>query len=150
MSECTHDCSSCGESCSERKPDSFIEKPHELSHIKKVIGVVSGKGGVGKSLVTCLSAVIMNRRGFNTAVLDADITGPSVPKAFGIKQKAQGSENGIFPVVTQKGIKIMSVNLLLPDETDPVIWRGPIIAGTAKYASRNGRCAADCLSVDTA
>ena len=132
MSECTHDCSSCGESCSERKPDSFIEKPHELSHIKKVIGVVSGKGGVGKSLVTCLSAVIMNRRGFNTAVLDADITGPSVPKAFGIKQKAQGSENGIFPVVTQKGIKIMSVNLLLPDETDPVIWRGPIIAGTAK------------------
>ena len=132
MSECTHDCSSCGESCSERKPDSFIEKPHELSHIKKVIGVVSGKGGVGKSLVTCLSAVIMNRRGFNTAVLDADITGPSVPKAFGIKQKAQGSENGIFPVVTHKGIKIMSVNLLLPDETDPVIWRGPIIAGTAK------------------
>lgn len=132
MSECTHDCSSCGESCSERKPDSFIEKPHELSHIKKVIGVVSGKGGVGKSLVTCLSAVIMNRRGFNTAVLDADITGPSVPKAFGIKQKAQGSESGIFPVVTQKGIKIMSVNLLLPDETDPVIWRGPIIAGTAK------------------
>ena len=132
MSECTHDCSSCGESCSERKTESLIEKPHELSHIKKVIGVVSGKGGVGKSLVTCLSAVLMNRRGFKTAVLDADITGPSVPKAFGLTEKAQGNESAIFPVVTKKGIKVMSVNLLLPDETDPVIWRGPIIAGTAK------------------
>lgn len=132
MSECTHDCSSCGESCSERKPESFIEKPHELSHIKKVIGVVSGKGGVGKSLVTCLSAVLMNRRGFKTAVLDADITGPSVPKAFGITEKAKGTEEVLYPVLTKKGIKIMSVNLLLQDESDPVIWRGPIIAGTAK------------------
>ena len=132
MSECTHDCSSCGESCAERKPESFIEKPHELSHIKKVIGIVSGKGGVGKSLVTCLSAVLMNRRGFKTAILDADITGPSVPKAFGITEKAKGDESAIFPVITKKGIKLMSVNLLLPDETDPVIWRGPIIAGTAK------------------
>ena len=100
MSECTHDCSSCGESCSERKPESMIEKPHELSHIQKVIGVVSGKGGVGTSLVTCLSAVLMNRRGFKTAVLDADITGPSVPKAFGLTEKAEGNENAIFPVVT--------------------------------------------------
>lgn len=132
MSECTHDCGSCGESCSERKPESMIEQPHELSHIKKVIGIVSGKGGVGKSLVTCLSAVLMNRRGYKTAVLDADITGPSVPKAFGITEKAQGNENAIFPVLTKKGIKLMSVNLLLPDDTDPVIWRGPIIAGTAK------------------
>lgn len=132
MSECTHDCSSCGESCAERKPESFIEKPHELSHIKKVIGVVSGKGGVGKSLVTCLSAVLMNRRGFKTAVLDADITGPSVPKAFGITEKAKGTEEVLYPVITKKGIKIMSVNLLLQDESDPVIWRGPIIAGTAK------------------
>lgn len=132
MSECTHDCSSCGESCAERKPESFIEKPHELSHIKKVIGVVSGKGGVGKSLVTCLSAVLMNRRGFKTAVLDADITGPSVPKAFGITEKAKGTEEVLYPVLTKKGIKIMSVNLLLQDESDPVIWRGPIIAGTAK------------------
>ena len=132
MSECTHDCGSCGASCAERKPDSLIEKPHELSHIKKVIGIVSGKGGVGKSLVTCLSAVLMNRRGFKTAVLDADITGPSVPKAFGITEKAKGDEAAIYPVVTKKGIKVMSVNLLLPDETDPVIWRGPIIAGTAK------------------
>ena len=117
MSECTHDCGSCSANCSERQPESLIEKPHELSKINKVIGIVSGKGGVGKSLVTCLSAVLMNRRGFKTAVLDADITGPSVPKAFGL---------------TEKGIKVMSVNLLLPDETAPVIWRGPIIAGTAK------------------
>lgn len=132
MSECSHDCSSCSESCSERDPKSFLEKPHELSHIKKVIGVVSGKGGVGKSLVTCMSAVLMNRRGFSTAILDADITGPSVPKAFGIKEKAQGNETAIFPVKTKKGIRVMSVNLLLPDDTDPVVWRGPIIAGTAK------------------
>lgn len=132
MSECSHDCGSCSENCSERKPESLIAKPHELSNIKKVIGVVSGKGGVGKSLVTCMSAVLMNRRGFSTAVLDADITGPSVPKAFGIKEKAKGNENEIYPVLTKKGIKIMSLNLLIPDETDPVIWRGPIIAGTAK------------------
>ena len=132
MSECSHDCGSCSASCSERQPESLLAKPHELSNIKKVIGIVSGKGGVGKSMVTCMSAVLMNRRGFNTAVLDADITGPSVPNAFGLHEKAQGTENAIFPVVTKKGIKVMSVNLLLPDETDPVVWRGPIIAGTAK------------------
>lgn len=132
MSECNHNCSGCSENCSERDPKSLLEKPHELSNIKKVIGVVSGKGGVGKSLVTCMSAVLMNRRGFNTAVLDADITGPSVPKAFGLKEKATGDQNAIYPVITKKGIKVMSVNLLLPDETAPVIWRGPIIAGTAK------------------
>ena len=132
MSECSHDCGSCSANCSERQQESLIAKPHELSSIKKVIGIVSGKGGVGKSMVTCMSAVLMNRRGFNTAVLDADITGPSVPKAFGIKEKAQGSETAIYPVLTKKGIKVMSVNLLLPDETDPVIWRGPIIAGTAR------------------
>lgn len=132
MSECSHDCGSCSANCSDRQPDSLIEKPHELSDIKKVIGVVSGKGGVGKSLVTCLTAVIMNRRGFKTAVLDADITGPSVPKAFGLKEKAKGDDTSIYPVITKKGIKVMSLNLLLPDDTDPVIWRGPIIAGTAK------------------
>lgn len=132
MSECSHDCGSCSASCSERKPESLIAKPHELSNIKKVIGIVSGKGGVGKSMVTCMSAVLMNRRGFSTAVLDADITGPSVPNAFGLHEKAQGTENAIYPVATKKGIKVMSVNLLLPDETDPVVWRGPIIAGTAK------------------
>ncbi len=132
MSECSHDCGSCSENCSERKPESFLAKPHELSNIKKVIGVVSGKGGVGKSLVTCMSAVLMNRRGFNTAILDADITGPSVPKAFGLKEKAKGNENEIYPVITKKGIKVMSLNLLVANDTDPVIWRGPIIAGTAK------------------
>ena len=132
MSECSHDCGSCSANCSERESESLIAKPHELSKINKVIGVVSGKGGVGKSLVTCMSAVLMNRRGFNTAVLDADITGPSVPNAFGLHEKATGTEDAIYPVVTKKGIKVMSVNLLLPDETDPVIWRGPIIAGTAK------------------
>lgn len=132
MSECSHDCGSCSENCSEREQESFLAKPHELSNIKKVIGVVSGKGGVGKSLVTCMSAVLMNRRGFNTAILDADITGPSVPKAFGLKEKAKGNENEIYPVITKKGIKVMSLNLLVANETDPVVWRGPIIAGTAK------------------
>lgn len=132
MSECTHDCSSCSANCSERKPESLIEKPHELSSIKKVIAVVSGKGGVGKSMVTSMSAVLMNRRGFSTAVLDADITGPSIPKAFGIHERAQGNANEIYPVISKKGIKVMSVNLLLENETDPVIWRGPVIAGTVK------------------
>lgn len=110
----------------------MVAQPHKDSHIKKVIGVVSGKGGVGKSMVTSMSAVLMNRRGNLSAVLDADITGPSMPQAFGLHEKAQGSETAIFPVTTETGIKVMSVNLLLPDETDPVIWRGPIIAGTAK------------------
>ena len=133
MSECTHDCSTCSQSCGDRtQPQSFLEKPHELSNIKKVIGVVSGKGGVGKSMVTSLLAVTMQRRGFKTAVLDADITGPSIPKAFGLHQKAMGDNNGIYPVMTKTGIEVMSVNLLLPDETDPVVWRGPVIANTVK------------------
>ena len=133
MSECTHNCSTCGQNCSSRKdPQSMVEKPHELSSVKKVIGVVSGKGGVGKSLVTTLLAVTMQRRGFKTAVLDADITGPSIPKAFGIKSKAQGTENGIIPCKSKTGIEIMSVNLLLENDTDPVVWRGPVIAGAVK------------------
>ena len=133
MSECTHDCSSCSQNCGERKtPQSFLEKPHELSHIKKVIGIVSGKGGVGKSMVTSLLAVAMQRKGFKTAVLDADITGPSIPKAFGLHGKATGDNNGIYPVMTKTGIEVMSVNLLLPDETDPVVWRGPVIASAVK------------------
>lgn len=133
MSECTHDCSTCGQNCSSRtEPQNLIEKPHELSHIKKVIGIVSGKGGVGKSLVTSLLAVSMQRRGFKTAILDADITGPSIPKSFGIKEKAQGTENGILPCRTKTGIEIMSVNLLLENDTDPVVWRGPVIAGAVK------------------
>ena len=134
MSECTHDCSSCGEDCPSRqvKPEDFLEQPHAMSHIKKVIGVVSGKGGVGKSLVTSLLAVLMRRRAYNVAILDADVTGPSIPKAFGIKEKAMANEFGILPVETKTGIQMMSVNLLLEDETQPVVWRGPIIAGTVK------------------
>ncbi|MBE6801897.1 MAG: Mrp/NBP35 family ATP-binding protein [Ruminococcaceae bacterium] len=133
MSECTHNCSTCSQNCSSRKePESLIEKPHELSNIKKVIGVVSGKGGVGKSLVTTLLAVSMQRKGYKTAILDADITGASIPKAFGIKEKAMGTETGIIPCRTKTGIEIMSVNLLLENDTDPVVWRGPVIAGAVK------------------
>ena len=133
MSECTHDCSTCSQNCGERtEPQSFLEKPHELSNIKKVIAVVSGKGGVGKSLVTSMLSVLMKRRENNVAVLDADITGPSIPKAFGLKEKATGNELGLFPVKTKTDIGVMSVNLLLENETDPVVWRGPVIAGTVK------------------
>lgn len=132
MSECTHDCSSCGESCSERKPESLLAPANSMSKIGKVIGVVSGKGGVGKSLVTGLLAGAMQKAGYKTAILDADITGPSIPKMFGVTDKAEGSEYGIIPAVTKTGISMMSVNLLLPDDTDPVVWRGPIIAGTVK------------------
>ncbi len=134
MSEnCTHDCSNCSSDCASRQqPQDFHEAPHALSSIKKVIGVVSGKGGVGKSMVTSLLAVTMKRRGLNTAILDADITGPSIPKIFGLKDKAEGDENGIYPVRTKTGIDVMSINLLLENETDPVVWRGPIIGGTVK------------------
>lgn len=130
---CTHDCSTCSAHCSSHEPESLIEKPHELSNIKKVIGIVSGKGGVGKSIVTSMLSVIMNRRGYKTAILDADITGPSIPKAFGVKGEVEGDgDGGIFPLSSKTGIKMMSVNLLLPDETSPVVWRGPVIAGTVK------------------
>ncbi len=134
MSEnCTHDCSSCGENCPSRQdPQSFLEKLNDLSHVKKVIGIVSGKGGVGKSLVTSLLAAGMRRRGYETAVLDADITGPSIPKCFGLKQRALTDENGLYPVETRTGVKVMSVNLLLEEETSPVVWRGPVIAGAIK------------------
>ncbi len=132
MSECTHDCSSCSEKCSERDPKSFLEAPNAMSSIKKVIGVVSGKGGVGKSLVTSLLATAMSKSGKNTAILDADITGPSIPKIFGITEKAMGSEVGILPVKSKGGIDVMSINLLLEDDTAPVIWRGPVIGGTVK------------------
>ena len=134
MSEnCTHDCSSCGMDCPSRQdPQSFLEKTNDLSHVKKVIGVVSGKGGVGKSLVTSLLATTLRRRENEVAVLDADITGPSIPKCFGMKQRALSDENGIYPVSTKTGIKVMSVNLLLEEETSPVVWRGPVIAGAIK------------------
>lgn len=114
---CTHDCSSCSENCADRStPQDLIEKLNAMSSVKKVIGIVSGKGGVGKSLVTSAMAVELNRRGYKTAVLDADITGPSIPKAFGIKEKARGNEFGILPATTKTGIDIMSVNLLLQNE----------------------------------
>ena len=130
MSDCNHQCENCNsQDCGERD---FREAPHELSHIKKVIGVVSGKGGVGKSIVTSMLAVTMQRRGYQSAILDADVTGPSIPKAFGIKEKAEGNGIGILPARSTTGIDIMSVNLLLENDTDPVIWRGPIIANTVK------------------
>ncbi len=135
MSEsCSNNCSSCGESCDSRQEQQtdFTEKLHELARVKKVIAVVSGKGGVGKSMVTSMLATLAKRMDYNTAILDADITGPSIPKAFGITAKAQGNENSIFPVRTKTGIDIMSVNLLLENDTDPVVWRGPILAGTVK------------------
>ncbi len=134
MSEnCTHDCSTCGENCASRSaPQSFLEKTNDLSHVKRVIGVVSGKGGVGKSLVTSLLATAMRRRENQVAVLDADITGPSIPKCFGLKAHAPANENGIYPVETKTGIRVMSVNLLLEEETNPVVWRGPVIAGAIK------------------
>ncbi|HAL63040.1 MAG TPA: ATP-binding protein [Clostridiales bacterium] len=130
--ECMHNCESCGQNCGSKEPQSFLEKPHELSNIKKVIGVVSGKGGVGKSIVTSLLAVIMQRRGFNTAILDADITGPSIPKTFGISGKVEGTDNALFPAKSKMGTQIISTNMLLEKDTDPVIWRGPVIAGVVK------------------
>ncbi len=131
---CTNNCSSCSENCKDREKqiNDFSEKSHELSNIKKVIGIVSGKGGVGKSLVTSMMAVTMQRRGHKAAILDADITGPSIPKAFGIKEKAYATEIGIYPIKSKTGIDVMSVNLLLENDTDPVVWRGPVIANAVK------------------
>ncbi len=133
MSEnCTHNCQSCSKNCSERTRESMLEKPHAMSNIKKVIGVVSGKGGVGKSMVTSLLSVMSRRDGFNTAILDADITGPSIPKSFGLKDKATIANEAVIPVESKSGIGVMSLNLITENETDPVVWRGPIIAGTVK------------------
>ncbi len=129
MSDCNHDCGSCSQDCSSRIT---YEKQNELSNVKKVIGIVSGKGGVGKSLVTSLLAVGKSKEGKKTAILDADITGPSIPRAFGISGGVEGDANGIYPRKSVGGVKIVSSNLLLDDETDPVIWRGPIIAGMVK------------------
>ena len=133
MSECTHDCSTCSQNCSERTAESFRKPLREGSSVKRVIAVVSGKGGVGKSLVTCLLAAEMQRRGHNCAVLDADITGPSIPRLFGVENVGAESDGfGIYPVKTRTGIDVMSINLLLEDPTAPVVWRGPVIAGTVK------------------
>ena len=133
MSECTHNCSSCGESCSSRKePQSLLKAHHADARVGKVYGIVSGKGGVGKSMVTSQLAVTMQRRGFRAGVLDADITGPSIPKAFGVHERAAGTDTGILPSHTSAGTQIMSINLLLDNETDPVIWRGPVISGVVQ------------------
>lgn len=132
MSEnCNHDCSSCGENCESRQ-QSFLKPLHEGAAVGRVIAVVSGKGGVGKSLVTSLLACEMQRRGHRAAVLDADITGPSIPQLFGVHEGARGGENFILPVETKTGIQMMSMNVLLPKETDPVVWRGPVIAGAVE------------------
>lgn len=127
---CTHDCSACGTTCGQdtRKQDLRI-KPHALSSIKHIIAVVSGKGGVGKSLVTGLLSVAMNRKGKHVGILDADITGPSIPKMFGVSGEVQGNEKGVYPIKSNRGIGIVSMNLLLAQQTDPVVWRGPIISG---------------------
>ncbi|MDE6101382.1 MAG: Mrp/NBP35 family ATP-binding protein, partial [Ruminococcus sp.] len=130
--ECNNECSSCASAGNCNQPKSFLEKPNEMSNIGKVIGIVSGKGGVGKTMVSSLLAVSMQRRNKNVGILDADITGPSVPKAFGIHGKAEACESGIFPSKSKTGIDVMSVNLLLENESDPVVWRGPVIAGVVK------------------
>jgi len=136
MSEnCTHDCSNCSANCASReggkKPD-FSAKANAHSNVKKVIGVVSGKGGVGKSMITSLMSVLLRRHGKNTAILDADITGPSIPKSFGVHGQLMASEDGIYPAQSTTGVKLVSLNLMLDNETDPVVWRGPVIAGAVK------------------
>ncbi len=133
MSEnCGGNCSACGENCDSRQQESLLAQANPLSNVKKIIGIVSGKGGVGKSTVTSMLAVELNRRGYHTAVLDADITGPSIPKALNIHGQPTGCEEGLFPIRSQSGIDVMSINLLLENETDPVIWRGPVLGGVIK------------------
>ena len=129
MSECSHDCSNCSSNCAERTEESFLKPLNPYSSVKKVVAVMSGKGGVGKSLVTGLLAAEMQRRGYRCAVLDADITGPSIPKSFGITRHATGTDEYLIPVTTETGLQIMSINLILETETEPVVWRGPVIAG---------------------
>ena len=130
---CSHNCAECHSDCNERTaPQSLLEPLNKNSSVKKVIGVVSGKGGVGKSLVTSMLAVLAQRKGYQAAILDADITGPSIPKVFGVHGKVFGNEAGIFPAESKCGTRIMSINLLLANEGDPVVWRGPVIAGAVK------------------
>ncbi len=133
---CNHDCDSCGEACESRQQpqqqSSFLEKPNAGTTVKKIVAVVSGKGGVGKSLVTGLCAVAASKAGYKVGVLDADVTGPSVPQMFGIHENATGSELGLFPLLSKSGVRIMSLNLLLEDESGPVVWRGPVISGAVK------------------
>ena len=134
MSECTHNCSTCSSDCASKEKNSLMEQPHALSSVKHIIAVVSGKGGVGKSLVTSMLAVNMQRLGYKVGILDADVTGPSIPKAFGLKPGVgvEGDDKGMIPPKTTSGIDVMSINLLLEEETRPVVWRGPVIAGVVK------------------
>ena len=132
MSSCNGNCSSCSSDCGDRKAESLLAKLHQKSSVGKVIAVVSGKGGVGKSTVTSTLATAMAKQGKRVAILDADITGPSIPKAFGVTECQGASEEGILPALTEGGIQVMSINLLLDNDTDPVLWRGPIIAGAVK------------------
>ena len=133
MSECSHDCASCAQNCNERQtPQNLLEKLNPHARVQKVIAVCSGKGGVGKSMVTALLAAAAQKKGLNAGVLDADITGPSIPKMFGVHERATGDQSGIYPVSSAGGVQLMSLNLLLENETDPVIWRGPLITGTIK------------------
>lgn len=129
---CSGNCSSCSSNCKGKDPQSLIEPTGEYNNIKHVIGIVSGKGGVGKSMVTSMLAVELNRKGYKVGILDADITGPSIPKTFGVNSRAMQNEIGILPAETKTGIKIMSINLMLPENDSPVIWRGPVIAGAVK------------------
>lgn len=129
---CSGNCSSCSSNCASREKQSLIEPTGEFNSIKNVIAVVSGKGGVGKSMVTSMLAVMMQRKGYKVGILDADITGPSIPKSFGIVNNAMQNEIGILPAVTETGIKIISINMMLKDHESPVIWRGPVIAGAVK------------------
>ncbi len=149
MSECTHDCSNCSSNCSSRDPKSMLIAPNALSEVKHVIGVMSGKGGVGKSLVTSMLAVLLQREGYKVGILDADITGPSIPKAFGLHNvEVFGSDDGMIPVASTTGIDMMSVNLLLKDETKPVVWRGSIISGTVQQFWKDTIWNVDVLLVD--
>lgn len=133
MAECSHDCGSCAQNCADRTaPQSLLEKLNPHARVQKVIAVCSGKGGVGKSMVTALLAATAQKQGLQAAVLDADITGPSIPKMFGVHERAQGDQSGVYPVCSSSGVQLMSLNLLLDDQTDPVIWRGPLITGTVK------------------
>ena len=132
MSGCSGNCSSCGSDCADRKAESLLANLNPKASVKKVIAVVSGKGGVGKSTVTSMLAVAMSKKGKRVAVLDADITGPSAPTAFGVTECQGATEDGLYPALTKSGIQVMSINLLLDNSTDPVVWRGPVIAGAVK------------------
>ena len=146
---CTSNCSTCGKDCAQRTaPQSLLKEHHPKARAQKVYGIVSGKGGVGKSMVTSQLAVAMRRRGYDVGILDADITGPSIPKCFGVHGQALGSENAILPMISRSGIQLMSVNLLLPNETDPVIWRGPVISGVVQQFWTDVLWNCDILFVD--